>query len=100
MSVTARKTQAQSVGEAFEAFLNAYKLRSRYNETYLVAYWEKLMGTSIAQRTEKLYINRGVLFLGISSAPLRQELVLAKSRIKALLNKEMGSEIITDVVFT
>ncbi len=99
MSVTARKTQAQSVGEAFEAFLNAYKLRSRYNETYLVAYWEKLMGTSIAQRTEKLYINRGVLFLGISSAPLRQELVLAKSRIKALLNKEMGSEIITDVVF-
>jgi hypothetical protein len=100
MSVTARKTQAQSVGEAFEAFLNAYKLRSRYNETYLVAYWEKLMGTSIAQRTEKLYINRGVLFLGISSAPLRQELVLAKSRIIALLNKEMGSEIITDVVFT
>ncbi|ADQ16516.1 protein of unknown function DUF721 [Leadbetterella byssophila DSM 17132] len=99
MSVTARKTQAQSVGEAFEAFLNAYKLRSRYNETYLVAYWEKLMGTSIAQRTEKLYINRGVLFLGISSAPLRQELVLAKSRIIALLNKEMGSEIITDVVF-
>ncbi|MFS0490876.1 DUF721 domain-containing protein [Leadbetterella byssophila] len=99
MSVTARKTQAQSVGEAFEAFLNAYKLRSRYNETYLVAYWEKLMGTSIAQRTEKLYINRGVLFLGISSAPLRQELVLAKSRIIALLNKEMGAEIITDVVF-
>ncbi|WP_367913216.1 DUF721 domain-containing protein [Leadbetterella sp. DM7] len=99
MSVTARKTQAQSIGEAFESFLNAYKLRSRYNETYLVTYWEKLMGVSIAQRTEKIYISKGVLFLRITSAPLRQELVLAKSGIISLLNKEMGAEIVKDVVF-
>lgn len=99
MSVTARKTKAQSIGEAFDSFLKAYKLRSRYNETYLVTYWEKLMGTSIAQRTEKIYISKGVLFLRISSAPLRQELVLAKSGIISLLNKEMGAEIVTDVVF-
>ncbi len=99
MSVTARKTKAQSIGEAFESFLNVYKLRSRYNETYLVTYWEKLMGVSIAQRTEKIYISKGVLFLRISSAPLRQELVLAKSGIISLLNKEMGGEIVKDVVF-
>ncbi len=99
MSVTARKTKAQSIGEAFESFLKAYKLRSRYDETYLVTHWEKLMGVSIAQRTEKIYISKGVLFLRISSAPLRQELVLAKSGIISLLNKEMGGEIVKDVVF-
>jgi hypothetical protein len=99
MSASARKTKAQSIGEAFDAFLNAYKLKSKYNETYLVTYWEKLMGSSIAQRTEKIYISRGVLFLRISSSPLRQELSLAKSRIIALLNKEMDAEIVTDVVF-
>ena len=99
MSVTSRKTKAQSIGEAFESFLKAYKLRSRYDETYLVTYWEKMMGTSIARRTEKIYISKGVLFLRISSAPLRQELVLAKSGIISLLNKEVGSEIVKDVVF-
>ncbi len=99
MSVTARKTKAQTVGEAFEAFLKAYKLQSKFNESYLVTYWEKLMGVSIAQRTEKIYISKGVLFLRISSSPLRQELVLAKSRIISLLNSEIGEEIIKDVVF-
>lgn len=99
MSTTARKTKAQTVGEAFEAFLNVYKLRSKFNESYLVTYWERLMGQSIAQRTEKIYINKGVLYLRISSAPLRQELVLAKSRIISLLNSEMGEEIIKEVVF-
>lgn len=99
MSVSARKTKSQTVGEAFEAFLNAYKLKSKFNESYLVTYWERLMGVSIAQRTEKIYINNGVLFLRISSAPLRQELVLAKSRIISLLNSEIGEQIIKDVVF-
>ena len=99
MSASARKTKSQTVGEAFEAFLNAYKLKSKFNETYLVTYWEKLMGVSIAQRTEKIYISKGVLFIRISSAPLRQELVLAKSRIISLLNAEMGEEIIKDIVF-
>ena len=99
MSASARKTKSQTVGEAFEAFLEVYKLKSKFNESYLVTYWEKLMGQSIAQRTEKIYINKGVLYLRISSAPLRQELVLAKSRIISMLNSEMGDQIIKEVVF-
>jgi hypothetical protein len=99
MSASARKTKSQTVGEAFEAFLEVYKLKSKFNESYLVTYWEKLMGHSIAQRTEKIYINKGVLYLRISSAPLRQELVLAKSRIISMLNSEMGDQIIKEVVF-
>ncbi len=99
MSATARKTKAQTMGEALEAFLDAYKLKSKFNETYLVTYWERLMGASIAGRTEKIYISKGVLFLRISSAPLRQELVLAKSKIVSMLNREIGEDIIHDVVF-
>lgn len=85
--------------DAFESFLKAYNLKSRFNETYLITYWEKIMGASIANRTEKIYIRNGVLFLRISSSPLRQELVLAKSKLMELLNAEIGEAIIQDVVF-
>ncbi|MFC3810439.1 DUF721 domain-containing protein [Lacihabitans lacunae] len=85
--------------DAFESFLKAYNLKSRFNETYLITYWEKIMGASIANRTEKIYVRNGVLFLRISSSPLRQELVLAKSKLMELLNAEIGEAIIQDVVF-
>ena len=99
MALSSRKTKSQTVGEALETFLATYKLKSKFNETYLVAYWEKFMGVAIAARTEKIYISRGILFIRISSSPLRQELILAKSRIIAMLNKEIGEETVKDVVF-
>ena len=85
--------------DAFESFLKAYNLKSRFNETYLITYWEKIMGASIANRTEKIYVRNGVLFLRISSSPLRQELVLAKSKLMEHHNAEIGEAIIQDVVF-
>ena len=85
--------------DAFESFLKVYNLKSKFNETYLVAYWEKIMGASIAKRTEKIYIKNGVLFIRISSAPLSQELLLAKSKLIQLLNAEIGETVISDVIF-
>jgi predicted nucleic acid-binding Zn ribbon protein len=99
MSITARNTQAQPLKDAFESFLKAYNLKSKFDETYLVAYWEKIMGKTIAMRTKKIYINKGVLFLEISSAGLKQDLMLSKTRMMELLNQEAGSEIVTDIRF-
>lgn len=99
MSTTARNTKSIPLKDAFDGFLKAYNLKSKFNETYLVTYWEKIMGVSIAQRTEKIYISKGTLYLRISSSPLAQELLLAKTKLISLLNKEIGEEIITDVRF-
>ncbi len=99
MSYTARNTKSVPLKDAFESFLNTFNLRSKFNESYLVTYWEKIMGASISRRTEKIYINKGVLFLQITSAPLRQELILAKSKLIKMLNDEIGEPLINDVVF-
>jgi hypothetical protein len=99
VSVTARNTKSIPLKDAFESFLKVYNLKSKFNETYLVAYWEKIMGVSIAKRTEKIYIKKGVLFLRLSSSPLAQELLLAKSKVIELLNKEIGEELIKDIIF-
>lgn len=85
--------------DAFESFLKTFNLKSKFNESYLVTYWEKIMGPSISGRTEKIYISKGVLFLQITSAPLRQELMLAKSKLIKMLNEEIGENVINEVVF-
>lgn len=90
--------QAKPLEELFRSFLDAYKLNQKFDETYLVVFWEKIMGPPIAKRTTKLFVNKKVLFVHINSAPLRQELNQSKATIMRLIQKEVGENIIEDIV--
>lgn len=99
VTATSRNPGTTTVKEAFDKLLQVYKLRGRFNETYLEAYWGRMMGNAIASRTTRLYVREGTLYIELSSAPLRSELVNAKQKVIQLVNKEVGSEVISDVVF-
>lgn len=94
-----RKSEISTVGEAINDLLNDYKLRGRFDEARLVSSWEKLMGKTIANRTKKIYIKNQVLFVEVTSAPLRHELNLSKSKIIAIFEKEVGSGIVKEIIF-
>jgi predicted nucleic acid-binding Zn ribbon protein len=98
-SETARRNQATPMKEAIESFLKSFDLKKQFNETYLVAFWEKIMGKYIASRTREISVKNRTLFLKIDSAPLRQELFMAKSKMIDMLNQEAGDKIVDEVVF-
>ncbi len=98
-SETARKADVFSLKEALNQLLDVYKIRGKYNETFLVASWGRIMGATIANRTEKIYINQQKLYVKMNSAPLKNELVMSKSKIIEILNREAGSEVVSDVIF-
>jgi predicted nucleic acid-binding Zn ribbon protein len=85
--------------DAIDQMLDKYRLRNRFDQSYVVAHWEKIMGSAIATRTKTVYIKEKTLFLQIESAPLRNELFRAKAKIIELINREMGSELLEEVVF-
>ena len=99
MKVNARSTKTVPLQEAINSFLESFNLTAKYNEAQLVSSWDKIMGKAIANRTESIYIKNGILYLKISSAPLRQELSLAKSKLIKLINEEMGKSLIDEVLF-
>lgn len=88
-----------TVKDAIGQLLKAYQLQTRFNETYLEAFWGRMMGPAIASRTNRLYVRDRKLYIEIGSAPLRNELVNAKQKLIQLVNKDMGSDVIDDVVF-
>jgi predicted nucleic acid-binding Zn ribbon protein len=94
-----RNNKALPLKQAIEDMLELYKLRSKFNETYIVTYWEQIMGQPISSRTTEIYIKDRKLFVQLDSAPLRNELLMAKSKIVTLINKEVGEDIIEDVIF-
>ena len=94
-----RKPGVTPLKDAIDMMLDKYRLRNRFDQSYVVAHWSKIMGSTIGSRTKNVYIRDRTLFLQIESAPLRNELVRAKSKIIELINREMKSDLVEDVVF-
>ena len=87
-----------SLKEVIDQLLKAYKLDDKLAERKLIASWESVMGVMIAKHTKDLYIKHKQLFVTLDSAALRNELLLAKTKIVKMLNDEVGSEVINDVI--
>jgi len=94
-----RKSDTSSVKEAIDAMLDSYKLRGKFDQTKLINSWESMMGKPIARRTEKIFIKDGVLFVKLNSAPLRQELTIAKTKVLEILHRNFDKGVVADVKF-
>ena len=92
------KHNEHSLKEVLEKLLKVYKLDEKLAERKLIASWESVMGVMIAKHTKDLYIKHKQLFVTLDSAALRNELSLAKTKIVKMLNDEVGTEVINDVI--
>ncbi|MNK19413.1 DUF721 domain-containing protein [Pedobacter hiemivivus] len=94
-----RKPNDITLKEGIGKLLNVYKLKGKFDETSVVSLWPELMGTAIANRTTKIYVSQGKLFIRIESSVIKNELLMVKSGIIQKINERAGSEVITDMVF-
>lgn len=92
------KNNEQTLKEAMQDFFNLFQLNTRLNDARVLAYWEEVMGKTIAKHTTNLYIKNGVLYLSIDSGPLKQELFYGRQKIQELMNERIGQDHITEVV--
>lgn len=88
----------KSIGEAISEFLKHFKLEEKITERRIAASWEKVMGKHIARYTKRMVLKNGVLYVYVESAVMRNELVMARNKIKDMLNKEAGRDVIEEVV--
>jgi hypothetical protein len=94
-----RKSNEQSLKEIIGELLdNNGHAKQKIAEVNLVNDWPELVGPLIAKNTEKLYIAHEKLVLHITSAPLRHELQLSRSRIVEIVNEHARMELIKDVM--
>jgi predicted nucleic acid-binding Zn ribbon protein len=94
-----RKPNDITLKQAIDKLLTHYRLRSKFDETGIVAMWPEIMGTAVANRTKQIYINHKKLFVRIESSVVKNELLIVKSAIVDKLNEKAGSQVITDIIF-
>ncbi len=94
-----KSTNTYSLREAFDAFLKTHDYKNKVNEKRIADAWKKLMGKPIVSHTREIYLVRNILFVGITSAALREEMLFSKTKIIEMLNNELKTTIINDIVF-
>lgn len=94
-----RKSEVQTIGEAMGDMLDAFKIKKKFNQTHIIESWNELMGTAIARQTREIFFKDKKLFVRIDSGALKQELSMHKGMVVEKLNKFIGEEVVTEVVF-
>lgn len=93
-----RKSNENSLKEVIDQLLDTYRLRDKLNEVVIARLWESIMGAAIAKRTKAVNVKNKTLYIHVTSAPLKQELLYQREQIKDRMNRELGSNYLTDVI--
>lgn len=83
--------------DAIREMMDSFNLTDKYHVTLVQEKWKEIMGPTVARYTNDLYVKDGVLHIYVSSAPLKNELFIMKSKIIERVNEEIGAEVIHDV---
>ncbi len=93
-----RRNENIPLSEALQEFIDANKLQKGIDKVDTREAWIKLMGNGVNNYTTAIELRHETLFISLSSSVLREELSLGKSKIIAMLNEEIGKEVITKLV--
>ena len=94
-----RKSEATPLKEAMQDLLKSYHIDGKFQETQLISSWESIMGNAIAKRTGKIYIKNRKMFVELTSAPLKQEMNMSKSKVMEMINNLFKKNVIEEIVF-
>lgn len=95
-----KRTNTQSISELISEFLaNNPKLRQKLLENRIVQAWSQVLGPSIMDYTQDIYVKNRILYVSLQSSVWRNELFMRRKKLVENLNERAGAEVITDIVF-
>ncbi len=86
-----------SIGDAINQFLKQSRIKGSIQVLQIEEVWEQIMGKTIAKYTQSLRIINKTLFITTNVAPLKQELIYQKEKIKLRVNEALGENVIEEV---
>lgn len=68
-----------------------------YYTSHIDEIWKQEMGHVINNYTSRLTFKDGILNVYLTSAPLRKELSMGKDKIKDILNRALGADLVQNI---
>jgi len=94
-----RKSNTQPLGDVIHDYLKSLDIDNKLQEIRLIDNWPKVVGLSVAKKTDRLFIKNRVLFVFLNSSIVRSELLRIREGLIKALNDQAGLKLIDEIVF-
>ncbi len=94
-----RSSEENSISDVLKSFIEANKLQNGLDKVNVRDAWKNVMGTGVNNYTTDVILKNSTLYVVLSSAVLREELLYGKEKIIAILNEELRRDIIKEINF-
>ncbi len=93
-----RLKNSVTIKEALDKMVKDLKLKPGIDETRIREAWVNIMGKVVAKYTTSVTLKKSKLYIKVEVAALKQELSFNRDKIKENVNKELGEEVVTEVI--
>lgn len=93
-----KKPEPQALKDAFMRLLRTKRNEAGYFKARIKLVWEKFFGKHVAEHTRDFLVRDGKLYVYVTNAPLRNQLMMHREGIKKRLNEEFGEDYLKDVI--
>lgn len=89
----------RALGDVLQELIDRLGLREGLEASRAVEAWAEVAGPQINAITQSVWMERGKLFVQVTSAPWRQELHMSRRAWKDRVNAQLGSPTVKEIVF-
>ena len=93
-----KRNDAEQIGEMVRKFFRQNALEAPLNEYRLIQACKDVV-PAITKYTSNLYIKNQILYVHLTSSVLRQELMMGRDLLVKNLNKQVGAQVIVNIIF-
>ena len=93
------RNSPEKLGSILGDILSERGYNTMCKEYEVISKWVEIVGERISEVTECSRIEDGVLYVKVSSAPWRQEMVYLKQEILKQIKSRTGCDTIKDIIF-
>ena len=94
-----KKQEPQSIKKIIAQFIAANDMGQKLDETQLILLWPKIAGETVNAYTQSLQVRNRTLYVHLSSAVLRNELMMLRNELLRRYTEEFGHPVIDNIVF-
>ena len=93
-----KTNEPAKLGDAFLRLLAARGDEAGYYRARTKLVWEELFGVHVAQHTRDLRVRDGKLYIYLTNAPLRHQMLMVREGVRERLNEAFGGGYFTEVI--
>mgnify|MGYP000514428354 CR=1 FL=1 len=93
-----KRSEPKLIGDILKEFFERPYVARQVAEGKLPQYWREIVGEHVASLTTEFKFTRGILYIGIASGVIRQEIFFRRDELMMRLNERAKFHIINSII--